>query len=326
MHSLAMNNSRFLLTPHPFTRLPPPPPPPQAMYADSDKIGTYRTGGNPLTYPDAVVMERPFKCTCLCIQRPVIHVKHNTLGYFATVRNPFAVCSREFTVGPPVDDGNMHGAVAAAVAGAPPGGWYRVHGTICQPAFWCSLPCGECSKLRFEIFHADDTAMAKPIGQLHRVFPGCLKSIATDADNYTIEYPVDATPLQKAALASTTVLLDFIMFGAWRGGSIDHCNAAFQRERGRGRLLGPSECRMGSVLTKARHPPRPPPPPSFCRGQRQQPAGRRGRRPHWRHPARGALDGSLRAAKPLAGSAAGRPVRASLRGQHHTRQQELLLL
>lgn len=193
----------------------------------------------------------------------------------------------------------MHGAVAAAMAGAPPGGWYKVHGTICQPAFWCSLPCGECSKLRFEIYHADDAGMTKPVGHLARVFPGCLKALATDADNYTIEYPVDATPMQKAALASTTVLLDFIMFGArgdrrgaW-GGMPRVCGAP---ERG---VRHPCVSCARGAWGAAGLPPseRTPPSSRGCppralprRGQRQQ-AGRRRRLP--RQPAeRRALRGA----------------------------------
>jgi len=168
----------------------------------------------------------------------------------ATVRNPFAVCSRQFTVGPPQDDGNLHGPIADAVKGQA-SAWYRVHGSIWQPAFWCSLPCGECSKLRFEIYDAADTHMTTPIGHLARVFPGWLKSCFTvrtgrrsvrqlraptawrrrtrlplrpprlrhtrpprpqDADNYTLEFPVNATPIQKASLTATTILLDMTMF------------------------------------------------------------------------------------------------------------------
>jgi len=38
------------------------------MYSDTPKIGTHRSGGDPLSYPDAVVMERPFKVrVCLCL-------------------------------------------------------------------------------------------------------------------------------------------------------------------------------------------------------------------------------------------------------------------
>lgn len=46
-----------------------------ALYANSNKIGTFRQGGDPLTYPDAITLERPFKCTCLCFQRPIIKVR-----------------------------------------------------------------------------------------------------------------------------------------------------------------------------------------------------------------------------------------------------------
>lgn len=51
-----------------------------ALFADSPSIGTYRKGPDPLTLPDAIILERPFKCTFLCLARPIIKIKHNSLG------------------------------------------------------------------------------------------------------------------------------------------------------------------------------------------------------------------------------------------------------
>lgn len=53
-------------------------------------------------------------------------------------------------------------------------------------------------------------AKSRPIGYIARVWPGCLKSLATDADNFVIEYPVDATPVQKAALSAVPILIDYL--------------------------------------------------------------------------------------------------------------------
>lgn len=60
-----------------------------AFFADTPRIASHRQGGEPLTYPDAIVLERPFKCTCVCFNRSVIRVKHNTLGYLGEVYNPW---------------------------------------------------------------------------------------------------------------------------------------------------------------------------------------------------------------------------------------------
>jgi hypothetical protein len=46
-----------------------------AIYADDPSIGTYRKDGEPLLYPDAMVIERPFRCTMLCLCRPIAKVR-----------------------------------------------------------------------------------------------------------------------------------------------------------------------------------------------------------------------------------------------------------
>lgn len=62
----------------------------------------------------------------------------------------------------------------------------------------------------FNIYAADDIGKTRPIGYVARVWPGCLKSLATDADNFVIEYPVDATPVQKAAISAVPILIDYL--------------------------------------------------------------------------------------------------------------------
>lgn len=46
-----------------------------AIYADDPSIGTFRKDGEPLLYPDAMVIERPFRCTFFCLCRPIAKVR-----------------------------------------------------------------------------------------------------------------------------------------------------------------------------------------------------------------------------------------------------------
>lgn len=40
-----------------------------------------------------------------------------------------------------------------------------------------------CLQVTFEIYAGDDYEHTKPLGYVARVWPGCLKTLATDADN-----------------------------------------------------------------------------------------------------------------------------------------------
>lgn len=106
--------------------------------------------------------------------------------------NPFRFFCRDFILRPPTDDGTLKGPIAESVKSTAHKDWYIVSATICQPAMWLFLPCGDCAKLTFEIFKGDDVNKTTPVGHIARVWPGCLKTLATDADNYVIEFPAGA--------------------------------------------------------------------------------------------------------------------------------------
>ena len=50
------------------------------------------------------------------------------------------------------------------------------------------------------------------MGSAAKVFSGCLKELFTDADNFVMEFPPNALPVQKAALMATLILTDFMLF------------------------------------------------------------------------------------------------------------------
>ena len=90
--------------------------------------------------------------------------------------------------------------------------WYQVRGYMCQPGACCTCPSGACQRIVFNIYDPEDSAYENPIGSAAKVFSGCAKEMMTDADNFVLEFPPNAKPVQKAALMATIVLTDFLLF------------------------------------------------------------------------------------------------------------------
>jgi Scramblase len=187
-----------------------------AMVPVSPAVGTFvqnalGISGDPHTHTDGIVLERPFKCTFFCLARPVMYVRHNALGYIGEIYNPFKFFNHTFYIRSPTPGEHLQGPIAAGLAG-PQQHWYTVRGSICQPAAWCFLPMGECAKYMFQIFKPDDVNHERPVGYMARIWAGCVKQVATDADNYVVEFPADSTPFQKATLTSLLILIDMLYF------------------------------------------------------------------------------------------------------------------
>ena len=53
-----------------------------AMWPNSPSILTYRgPQSDPFTPPDSLVIERPFRCTILCLWRSIFRVRHATVSF-----------------------------------------------------------------------------------------------------------------------------------------------------------------------------------------------------------------------------------------------------
>jgi hypothetical protein len=90
--------------------------------------------------------------------------------------------------------------------------WYNVRGYQCQPGGICTCPSGPCKRVNFEIYEGTDTNYETVVGSAAKVFSGCLKEAFTDTDNFVMEFPPNALPVQKAALMTTLILTDFMLF------------------------------------------------------------------------------------------------------------------
>jgi hypothetical protein len=193
---------------------------------------------------DAMIVDRPFKCTLCCWNRPVVHMSHNAIGRFATVRNPcqskpspsccgyetlsfhspflIAVCAFHFDIHPATADDGGIGPVAEGVVAAGGKKWFAVHGSMCQPGALCFCPFGECARVRLQIYEGSDVERQRPIGEVARVFPGCCKAIATEADDFTIAFPADASAVQRASLVSSVILLNYLFYESNKKNNNNH--------------------------------------------------------------------------------------------------------
>lgn len=158
---------------------------------------------------EAIVCDRPYKCTTLCLCRPVIRISHPATGDLCEVVN---TCGCEsmfywpFTVRKPT----WEGAKPMDGLGAMPEVWYYLRGYMCQAGALCTCPSGPCKRVEIKIY--EDAACENQVGMLAKVWSGCFKELLTDADSFVLEFPPNALPLQKSALMAATVLCDFILF------------------------------------------------------------------------------------------------------------------
>lgn len=184
-----------------------------AVASDSPRIATYQAGGEPLNFGDALTLERPFKCTFLCLWRSILRVKHNKLGYLGEIYNPWHLCDTVFHVRGLTPFDGMTAPVADLVKPEGTKLHYIVRGSLCQWGMFAPpLPFGPCQRVVFNIYKGEDTECTRPVGQICKVFSGCFKEMFTVADNYSIEFPADADPIRKALLTACVMLIDFLMF------------------------------------------------------------------------------------------------------------------
>jgi len=141
-----------------------------------------------------IKIERPCKCTCYCFNRPEITVTHVSGGkdeYIGKVVDPFQLCNLVLNV-----YSKDHGHK------------YTVDGSCCQLGIWCKCPCEPCQEINFDIKGADGTRLS----ELKKKSAGCLKAAMSDADNFSLVFPADATKEDKAVLLAATLFLDFRHF------------------------------------------------------------------------------------------------------------------
>ena len=68
--------------------------------------------------------------------------------------------------------------------------------------------CGPCKTVKFDILDNN----GNNIGGMTKINPGCVAACLTDADNFSVIFPQDASPEYRALLTTSIIFLDFMFF------------------------------------------------------------------------------------------------------------------
>ncbi|CAK9052193.1 unnamed protein product [Durusdinium trenchii] len=119
-------------------------------------------------------MRRPMQCVCCCLCRPTAEAPGpHDIGQRSSFRDPWRCCNYNF---------QLRDAYDSAVL--------EVHGGCCQPAVWCSLPCGPCSELHFDVL---DARTGHRVATIRKVVPGIASGMNQGRDLCCIPEPSKST-------------------------------------------------------------------------------------------------------------------------------------
>lgn len=149
------------------------------------------------TWLPFVALKREYKCTCCCINRPVLTVELNyngikeQLGYIVS---EFNCCVFSFAI----HEGKEEKAS------------YKLSGDCCQCGICCNCPCEKCMRAVFDMY--DCKSYGKKIGEVKKVWSTCAKECCSDANEYIITFPGAATWQQKVLFLSAMLFMDYCYF------------------------------------------------------------------------------------------------------------------
>lgn len=115
-------------------------------------------------------LERDYKCTCCCFNRPVLKVIHNennqndVIGY---VTDCWSCCDYIYELRGYEDKNSS----------------YTIHGSCCQCGLCFRCPCGPCKKVDFDILSNESKS---PEGCISKVWPGLVEAVFSNADSYCV--------------------------------------------------------------------------------------------------------------------------------------------
>lgn len=141
-------------------------------------------------------LERDYKCTCLCFNRPSIRVsqiedrKKETVGF---VTHRWAACDYVYDMRAEKDS-------------TPP---YIIEGSCCQCGLCCSCPCGPCRKVDLGVYESDSR---NKVGNISKVWTGLVRTLLTDADSYYVTFPNNVDVSYKVLMLAAAILIDYQHF------------------------------------------------------------------------------------------------------------------
>ena len=137
-------------------------------------------------------LDKPFKCTCLCCNRPTITgIFQNDNQFFGSVTQEYTCCDPLFEIK------NEKGVK------------YVITIDCDQCSFCCSCCCSKFNKVECII---SDGRNRKPVGKITKTPARNFVEIVGDADTYEIEFPPDATPHEKLSIIMAGLFIDYRYF------------------------------------------------------------------------------------------------------------------
>lgn len=159
--------------------------------------------------PDSQVMHcvKECRCTYLCFNRSDMKCYYNELKslggpdlFLGKVYDPWDCCHFSFQIRTGPNDAECNKIE------------YIIWGSVCQWYFCCRCPCKDCQRVEFEIHEGE--AKGNHVGMLVRTGRDCFKNVVKgdDADEFTVDFPQNASWQHRAMLMSTVVFIDYSIF------------------------------------------------------------------------------------------------------------------
>ncbi|CAD8162825.1 unnamed protein product [Paramecium pentaurelia] len=137
-------------------------------------------------------LSREFKCTFLCLARPIMEVQLQNGGKIGYIYYPFMCCDKGVEIR---DENNSL--------------LYSVKGSCCQWPFLVQLPCEACQRARFDIIDSQ----GQKISELWKESAGFCNALCNvDATNFRLMFPQQSTSRQKVLLLAAALFIDFNYF------------------------------------------------------------------------------------------------------------------
>lgn len=145
------------------------------------------------------VVDKPYKCSCFCLDRPEVvgHFGSEEGPIFGKITQPYTCCDPVFHVK------NASGEII-----------YSITTDCCSCGFCCRGGCGVFEPVTFYIFNGPDgrsDQFNSSVGRIVKHAMG-IQSLMSDADNFEVFFPPDATSEYKLLLISSALMIDYSFF------------------------------------------------------------------------------------------------------------------
>ena len=141
-----------------------------------------------------VSINKPFKCTCFCLDRPEMLIKYGANNQpLGRIKQPFTCWDPEFSLYD--STGNKK---------------FIIHADCCQCGLLCANNfCGKLAEAVFNVYNASNTTA--PCGTITKKC-ATASELVTSADSYQINFPREANPEDKMILIAAGLMIDYQFF------------------------------------------------------------------------------------------------------------------